>query len=179
MRLAQRLTALETIWPEPVRVITEGAIGSLRYWSSPTALAELHVWCGLRAHYRHLADVGPDWWQLTTDERTERIHDEADALRGLVALLGDDAGFAQWHGQAPDWQGPHGRCDQATFDARLQSAWANADVMRAHPSSWLFRLVWPEWKPGMSDAEHLAFDALLSQGRDTRLAQFQDETKEQ
>ncbi len=178
MRLAQRLAALETIWPEPDNVITEGDIGSLRYWSSPTTLSELRVWCGLRAHYRHLADVGPDWWKLTTDERTERIQYEADELFRLVALLGDDAGFAQWHAQAEDWQGPHGRCDKATLDARLQYAWANADVMRDHPSSWLFRQTWPEWSPGMTDAEHLAFDALLSQERETRLAQFQDETKE-
>ena len=172
MRLAQRLTALETIWPDPDQMVTEGDIGSLGYWSSPVTQGILLDWCGLRAHLRYQSEVDGGWWQLTRQQRDEAVQFEADEFSRLLALLGDDEGYATWHDQAANWHGQHGPCDQATFETRLRDRWRSADVSRGHPSSWLFRATWPEWRPNMSDAESLAFDVVLSRERSARLAPY-------
>jgi hypothetical protein len=166
------LTALETIWPEPTHVVTEGDIGGLGYWSSPVAIGELWDWCGLRAHLRYQSEIGPDWWQLTHEQRDERVRFEIAEFCRLLELLGPEDGYSAWHDQAEGWHGQHGPCDQATFETRLRDRWRSADASRAHPHSWLFRRVWPEWTPGMSDDESLAFDVLLSRERETRLAPY-------
>jgi len=173
MRLAQRLAALEIIWPKPDHVIAEGDIGSLGYWSSPVAIGELRDWCGIRAHLRYQHEIGSNWWQLTREQRDERIQFEVDEFCRLLEERGPEDGYSAWHDQAATWHGQHGPCDQATFEKRLRHAWTNADENRGHPRSWLFRRVWPEWKPGATDDESLAFDLLLSRERETRLAPYQ------
>jgi hypothetical protein len=172
MRLAQRLTALETIWPEPDQMVTEGDIGSLGYWSSPVAQGILLDWCGLRAHYRHQHTHGGNWWQLARQERDAAVQFEVDEFTRLLTLLGDDEGYEAWHDQAAHWHGQHGPADRDTFEARLRHGWTNADGNRGHPSSWLFRQTWPEWRPGMSDDESLAFDLLLARERSARLTPY-------
>ncbi len=172
MRLAQRLAALEILWPSPDQVVTEGDVGALGYWSSPVAQGILLDWCGLRGHLRYQSDVGPDWWQLTREHRDERIQFEIDEFTRLLTLLGEDEGYTTWHLQAEGWHGQHGPCDVATFEKRLRHAWTNADQNRAHPSSWLFRQTWPEWRPNMTDEECLSFDVMLSRERETRLAPY-------
>ncbi len=172
MRLTQRLAALETIWPEPAHVVTESDVGSLGYWSSPVAIGELRDWACLRAHLRHQSDVGPDWWQLTHEQHQERIQFEIDEFCRLLELLGPEDGYSAWHDQAETWHGQHGPADVATFEKRLRDRWRSADASRGHPSSWLFRRVWPEWRPNMTDDESLAFDVLLSRERETRLAPY-------
>jgi len=172
MRLAQRLAALEILWPEPDHVIAEGDIGSLGYWSSPVAIAELWDWAGLRAHYRYQHDVDGGWWQLTREQRDERIQFEVAEFSRLLEELGPEDGYSAWHRQAETWRSQHGPCDVATFERRLKHAWTNADENRAHPSSWLFRQTWPEWRPGMSDEERLSFDTLLARECDARLAPY-------
>ncbi len=172
MTLAQRLTTLEILWPEPDRVITDGDIGSLGYWSTPVAQGILLDWCGLRGHYRHQHTHGGNWWQITRQERDAAVQFEADEFTRLLTLLGNDEGYESWHRQAATWRSQHGPCDQATFETRLRDRWRNADASRAHPSSWLFRQTWPEWRPDMSDDESLAFDLLLSRERSARLAPY-------
>jgi hypothetical protein len=120
MRLAQRLAALEIIWPEPDDVITEGDIGSLGYWSSPVAIGELWDWSGLRAHLRYQYEVDGGWWQLTREQRDERVRFEIAEFCRLLESLGPELGYTTWHDQAARWHGQHGPCDQATFERRLR-----------------------------------------------------------
>jgi hypothetical protein len=172
MRLTHRLAALETIWPTPDQMVTEGDVGSLGCWSSPSAIGELWDWSGLRAHLRYQSEVDGGWWQLSREQRDERVQFEVDEFCRLLTLLGEPEGFEAWHAQAAHWRGQHGPCDQATFEKRLRDRWRSADASRGHPSSWLFRQTWPEWTPGMSDDDHLRFDLLLSREREARLTPF-------
>ena len=173
MRLAQRLARLETIWPEPDDVISEGDIGSLTYWSSPVALPALWDWSALRAHLRCQHEAG-DWWKLTREHRDERIRFEVAEFCRLLDELGPEDGYVAWHHQAEPWRSQHGPCDVATFERRIHHALSNADQNRAHPSSWLFRRVWSEWRSDMTDEERLSFDTLLARECETRLAPYVD-----
>jgi len=175
MRLKQRLALLETLWPIPARMMTEGDVGSLCYWSKPTSVDELRAWCGIRSERRYRAETGGVVWRLPADDQEDRLQFEGSELCRLTVLLGDVDGFAAWHQQADQWPSTPSPCDQASFEARLWHAWRNADVMRAHPSTWLFRQTWPEWSPDLTDAERLAFDVLLVRERETRLAPFQSD----
>jgi hypothetical protein len=166
------LTALETLWPEPDQVITEGDIGGLTHWSTPVAQSILLDWAGLRAHLRHQSEVDGGWWQLSRQQRDERVQFEVDEFTRLLTLLGEDEGRQAWHAQSSTWPSKHGPCDQATFERRLRHGWRNADENRAHPRSWLFRLIWREWRLNMTDEECLSFDVLLSRERETRLAPY-------
>jgi hypothetical protein len=170
-RVAGRLDALERVigpGPEP----SADPPAFVRWWSHPVAFGVLCRFCTDRAHRRFIAAGGDrsGWSQVPEEERDERTGREWGGMRRWCDDLGGEAGVAAWHQEAEGWPDPYGHrvLNQESLDRQLRHEWDLADSYRAW--SPLFRRTWPEWHPGMTDGERLAFDVLLMDERDARLA---------
>lgn len=143
--------------------VPDGATDHLSWWSRPVAPGVFRDFYGERARVRLAAEGGPCWFTgITEAERCARADAEEAELDRLQAEYGDAEGWAVWLDQARFW--PAG--DQVTEDAlerRLMHAFATADLHRTDHSAPLWRRVWPEWRAGMTLAEHIDFDRLLAE----------------
>lgn len=142
----------------------DDGLAHLRWWSWPILPGEFRRFCNHRARERLQVEGGPCWYTgITEDERKRRQGFEADELARLQDVYGAEEGWAAWHDQARFWPQQYGSVDEAALERGLMHAFEAADTNRSHYSAPLWRQVWPEWRPGMSLAEHLAFDHLLGE----------------
>lgn len=142
----------------------------VRWWSRPILPGVLWDFMRTRAHRRFVGagNVRYDWYRLPQEERDARAIHEWNDLATLVESDGAECALQTWEAAAASWPRIFGDNDLDSLDRQLRHAWNLADDYRG--SSPLFRRTWPEWHPAMTDAERFAFDHLLEEEGDTRLA---------
>jgi hypothetical protein len=140
-----------------------------RAWLSGVGFAvALAGFVAERARCRYMAEGGHgehNWWGvygtgLDEDGRAARVRAEWDGLTTALALHGE-AGWARWHSEALDWAWPvNVRLDAEALARRVAHERAILDGHRARCVLW--RRAHPDWRDGMTAAEHDAFEARLS-----------------
>jgi len=184
MNLAKRLGALEVIYrPADRNTLTEHDrrwyLGLCRA-SKVEAIWTFAGWLAQR-RYHHGRGAGTKWtddWKDATTVEDRNALIVAEVERFLAMDAGDDTALTAWIETAdlegwPALKGPIYPMSRDGFESMLTHARQDIDMQRGRntPDAVAWRRDHPEWRPGMTGDEALAFELAL----DIEAHQLQDE----